>query len=148
LSDLELQMEPLDTRPAWWAMRCDRNHAWWRLVPGDSEPSTQDLTCPVAGDEAVTSGRRQLADRVLLHLVPAAREFEGSIGFGDEYFLELSDHAGRNFLRSAHVFSYEEARKRMTWFRGLAWPDAERRWHRSGMSEPDDLKMRSMGTSG
>jgi hypothetical protein len=129
--------------PAWWSMRCERNHAWWRLLPGAFEPTREDLICPTDGTTAVTAGRRKLADRVRLSLIPAAWEYERAIGFGNEYFIEIADHDGSHLLRSARTFEFDEACKRLAWFKGLTWQDAERRWDRSGLRKEDPLKMAS-----
>jgi hypothetical protein len=125
---------------AWWAMRCDNNHAWWRFLPGYAEPTNQDLVCPVDGAVAVTCGKRHLADRAVLRLIPATWEFEGAVGFENDYFIEISDPSGRRVLRSGRAFDFDEACKRLGWFRGIAWSDAERRWDRSGMRKQDPLK--------
>src|SRR5579859_401463 len=92
--------------PAWWEMSCEQNHSWWRLVPGGFEPSPEDLACPTDETEAVTAGRRKLADRVRIKLIPAAWEYERSIGFDNEYFIEISDRDGLHLLRSAQTFEF------------------------------------------
>jgi hypothetical protein len=78
-------------------------------------------------------------------MIPAAWEFEGSIGFGNDYFIEITDRNGGRLLRSGRAFEFDEACKRLGWFKGLAWSDAERRWDRSGMRKQDILKMASRG---
>ncbi|WP_433020760.1 hypothetical protein [Kribbella sp. CA-294648] len=129
-------------------MRCDQNHAWWRYHPADSELAGIDLICPVDGTEAVTAGKLALADRVVLKLIPVAWDREGTIGFDDEHFIEISRRDGARSLRSARVFSFDEACRRLSWFKGLTWADAERRWERTGMRTPDALKMDSSAHEG
>ncbi len=126
-----------DGEYAWWEMRCDSNHGWWRLLPNTAEPSADDLTCPVDGDQAVTAGSRKLADRVELRLIPVAWEDEGVIGFEDEYFLQIIDRRSGRSLRSAKSFEFDEACKRLSWFRRMAWPDAARRWGKVGLGKTD-----------
>ncbi|MEQ0560485.1 hypothetical protein ABJI51_15460 [Amycolatopsis sp. NEAU-NG30] len=97
-------MEPTrsaDREFCWWEMMCDRNHAWWRPLANMVEPSVGDLTCPVDGEQAVTAGRRKLADRVELSLIPAAWDDGGVVGFEDQYFVRIADHSSGRFLRSA-----------------------------------------------
>lgn len=122
----------------WWEMRCDRNHAWWRLLTNTVEPSATDLTCPVDGEQAVTAGLRKLADRVELSLVPAAWEDDGVVGFEDEYFVRIVDRRSGRSLRSSEKFGFDEACERMSWFRKMTWAEAERRWGRVGHGAVDE----------
>ncbi|WP_143168526.1 hypothetical protein [Amycolatopsis australiensis] len=123
---------------AWWEMHCDRNHVWWRSLSAAAEPSANDLVCPVDGEQAVTAGSRALADRAELRLIPAAWDDEGVVGFEDEYFVQITDHASGQFLRSAKTFDFDAACKRLSWFRRMTWPDAEREWGKVGLGETDD----------
>jgi hypothetical protein len=127
-------------------MRCDQNHAWWRLLAGCSEPAPDDLVCPVDQSPAVTAGRRELADRVSIRLIPATWEHEGAVGFEGQFFIEISDLSGVRSLRSGQAFELDEACRRIGWFNKLTWIDAERRWNRTGMQKIDVLKGVAQGS--
>lgn len=127
--------------PAWWFLQCERNHGWWRLLPPGVEPVGVDARCPEDGSDAVTASPRQLADRVIVQLIPAAWEREGSVGFENEFFLEVSDRRGTRSLKSGRSFEWNEAVKRMEWLKGLTWEEAQRRWVRVGLNKKDSNKM-------
>lgn len=129
--------------PVWWLMQCEQNHSWWRLLPAGHEPTGSDVQCPKDGSEAVTSGRREIADRVSVRLVPAAWEHEGVVGFEDEFFIEIFDCRGSRSLTSGRSFDWSEAIRRMGWLKGLTWEEARRRWARIGLSGQDPMKMAS-----
>ncbi|RZQ62584.1 hypothetical protein [Amycolatopsis suaedae] len=117
-------------------MRCEDSHAWWRLVDGPGEPPAGEMLCPEDGGEAVVAMRHPLADRVTVTLVPAAWEREGTIGFRDEYFVEISSHRHAETLRSARTYSWETAQERLAWFKDIDWEAAKRRWTRGDFTKP------------
>lgn len=132
---------------AWWEMQCDQNHTWWRLLPTGSEPAADDLRCPIDEGSAITAGRRALADRLMIRLIPATWEHERVIGFEGQFFIEISDISGGRSLQSGRSFEFHEACRRLAWFAGLGWTEAERRWNRVGMQKVDPLKRMSQGES-
>ena len=86
--------------------------------------------------EAIVAMRHPLADRVTVTIVPAAWEREGTIGFRDEYFLEIASHRSGEALRSARTYSWEQAQSRLAWFKDVDWSAAKRRWTRSDFTTP------------
>jgi hypothetical protein len=119
----------------WWEFRCDQNHLWEAYGADGSEPPAGADACPVDGAPAVTAKRMPPADRVRLSLVPSARiddVVRGTVARDDAFYIEVTKWDLSERLRSDVPLSWDEASRRLAWFRGLTWDQATARWARTG----------------
>jgi len=125
----------------WVEYECDAGHRW--QVEG--APDAEAPRCPF-GHEAVTERRLTLADRAIFTLIPAARVADlltGQVTRHGDYFIGIAERGGGDALRSAEPYSWDDATRRLSEFRGVPWNEAQLRWSRMGLdrrrSAPDDI---------
>lgn len=117
----------------WYALECDHADRWAIFSETDTEPSGDELLCPAAGHPAVVLSPTSLDSFVRITIAASSRPPTSQSDTRSKFFLELSTWDGQHHLRSAALYSWEEAAEKADLFHNLSWADAERRWTRLKM---------------